>query len=120
MCDCVFVFQIEDIRTSIEKIDENVTEIKKVFSTILSAPTSDQSKTNTHIEYFLPVAVLCIILIWYLSPSVESQDDLEALTCEIKKSANNARNKLKSQYLLFVYLLGSGMGKGMLIQILSG
>ncbi|XP_060909111.1 syntaxin-3 [Labrus mixtus] len=63
-----FFAQIEDIRTSIDKVDESVTEIKKLYSTILSAPTSDQ----------------------------KTQDDVEALTNEIKKSANNARNKLKS------------------------
>ncbi|CAG5945543.1 syntaxin-3-like [Menidia menidia] len=63
-----FFTQIEDIRTSIDKIDESVTEIKKLYSAILSAPTPDQ----------------------------KTQDDVEALTNEIKKSANNARNKLKS------------------------
>lgn len=41
---CVCVFQIEDIRNSIDKIDENVAEVKKLYSVILSAPTSDQSK----------------------------------------------------------------------------
>lgn len=47
MCVCAHPFvwlQIEDIRTSIDKIDESVTEIKKLYSTILSAPTSDQSE----------------------------------------------------------------------------
>lgn len=39
-------FQIEDIRNSIDKIDENVAEVKKLYSVILSAPTSDQSKTS--------------------------------------------------------------------------
>uniref|UniRef100_A0AAY4A2S5 Syntaxin-3 n=1 Tax=Denticeps clupeoides TaxID=299321 RepID=A0AAY4A2S5_9TELE len=63
-----FFAQIEDIRTSIDKIDENVVEIKKLYSVILSAPTSDQ----------------------------KTQDDIEAVTNEIKKLANNARNKLKS------------------------
>ncbi|XP_039504398.1 syntaxin-3a isoform X3 [Pimephales promelas] len=63
-----FFGQIEDIRNSIDKIDENVTEVKKLFSVILSAPTSDQ----------------------------KTQDDLEALTNDIKKMANNARNKLKT------------------------
>ncbi|XP_077091933.1 syntaxin 3b isoform X7 [Siphateles boraxobius] len=63
-----FFGQIEDIRSSIDKIDENVTEVKKLFSVILSAPTSDQ----------------------------KTQDDLEALTNDIKKMANNARNKLKT------------------------
>ncbi|KAG9345578.1 hypothetical protein JZ751_008722 [Albula glossodonta] len=55
--------------TSIDKIDENVVEVKKLYSVILSAPTSDQ----------------------------KTQDDLEALTMDIKKLANNARNKLKSK-----------------------
>ncbi|XP_075959512.1 syntaxin 3b isoform X4 [Anarhichas minor] len=63
-----FFCQIEDIRSSIDKIDENVAEVKKLFSVILSAPTSDQ----------------------------KTQDDLEAITNDIKKMANNARNKLKT------------------------
>ncbi|XP_030207225.1 syntaxin-3 [Gadus morhua] len=63
-----FFAQIEDIRGSIDKIDTSVADIKKLYSTILSAPTSEK----------------------------KTQDDLEALTNEIKKSANNARNKLKT------------------------
>ncbi|XP_061756046.1 syntaxin-3-like isoform X1 [Nerophis ophidion] len=63
-----FFSQIEDIRTSIDKIDENVAEVKKLYSIILSAPTSDQ----------------------------KTQEDLEAITNDIKKMANNARNKLKT------------------------
>ncbi|XP_052471621.1 syntaxin-3 isoform X1 [Carassius gibelio] len=63
-----FFSQIEDIRNSIDKIDENVAEVKKLYSVILSAPTSDQ----------------------------KTQDDLEARTNDIKKMANNARNKLKT------------------------
>ncbi|XP_073710216.1 syntaxin 3b isoform X3 [Misgurnus anguillicaudatus] len=63
-----FFTQIEDIRNSIDKIDENVAEVKKLYSVILSAPTSDQ----------------------------KTQDDLEARTNDIKKMANNARNKLKT------------------------
>ncbi|CDQ62361.1 unnamed protein product [Oncorhynchus mykiss] len=63
-----FSSQIDDIRISIDKIDENVSEVKKLYSVILSAPTSDQ----------------------------KTQDDLEAVTNNIKKMANNARNKLKT------------------------
>ncbi|XP_076015725.1 syntaxin 3b isoform X2 [Genypterus blacodes] len=63
-----FFSQIEDIRSSIDKIDENVAQVKKLYSLILSAPTSDQ----------------------------KTQDDLEAITGDIKKMANNARNKLKT------------------------
>ncbi|KAJ3587794.1 hypothetical protein NHX12_011390 [Muraenolepis orangiensis] len=63
-----FFCQIEDIRHSIDKIDDNVSEVRKLFSVILSAPTSDQ----------------------------KTQEDLEAITNDIKKMANNARNKLKT------------------------
>ncbi|KAM9740845.1 syntaxin 3b isoform 2-T2 [Menidia menidia] len=63
-----FFTQIEDIRNSIDKIDENVAEVKRLYSVILSAPTSEQ----------------------------KTQDDLEAITNDIKKMANNARNKLKT------------------------
>uniref|UniRef100_A0A3Q0RF43 Syntaxin 3 n=1 Tax=Amphilophus citrinellus TaxID=61819 RepID=A0A3Q0RF43_AMPCI len=64
-----FFAEIEVIRNSIDKIDENVTEVKKLYSVILSAPTSDQ----------------------------KTQEDLEAITSDIKKLANSARNKLKSE-----------------------
>uniref|UniRef100_A0AAX7V2I2 Syntaxin-3 n=1 Tax=Astatotilapia calliptera TaxID=8154 RepID=A0AAX7V2I2_ASTCA len=63
-----FFSEIEVIRNNIEKIDENVTEVKKLYSVILSAPTSDQ----------------------------KTQEDLEAITNDIKKLANGARNKLKT------------------------
>nr|XP_023991134.1 syntaxin-3-like [Salvelinus alpinus] len=63
-----FFAQIEEIRSSIDKIDESVAQAKKLYSTILSAPTSEQ----------------------------KTQDDLEAVTNDIKKAAGTARNKLKS------------------------
>ncbi|XP_062334417.1 syntaxin-3 [Osmerus eperlanus] len=63
-----FFAQIEEIRGSIDKIEESVSEAKKLYSVILSAPTSDQ----------------------------KTQDDLESITNDLKKSANNARNKLKN------------------------
>lgn len=63
-----FFSEIEVIRNNIDKIDENVTEVKKLYSVILSAPTSDQ----------------------------KTQEDLEAITNDIKKLANGARNKLKT------------------------
>ncbi|KAM9375710.1 syntaxin 3b isoform 2-T2 [Pholidichthys leucotaenia] len=63
-----FFTQIEEIRGNIDKIGENVAEVKKLYSVILSAPTSDQ----------------------------KAQDDLEAITNDIKKMANSARNKLKT------------------------
>lgn len=49
---CTFVLQIEDIRNSIDKIDENVSEVKKLYSVTLSAPTSDQSKMSSHFHIF--------------------------------------------------------------------
>lgn len=133
-------FQIEDIRNSIEKIDVNVAEVKKLYSVILSAPTSDQGKNCQHHELFIGFSfsfsaltfdlftrcVLCVpankaalrwIWISYLFafalifsnprplPSwLETQNQLEAMTNDIKKMANNARNKLKSEcaYCLLV------------------
>uniref|UniRef100_A0A3B1IVK0 Syntaxin 3 n=1 Tax=Astyanax mexicanus TaxID=7994 RepID=A0A3B1IVK0_ASTMX len=74
-----FFSQIEDIRNSIDKIDENVAEVKKLYSVILSAPTSDQ----------------------------KTQDELESLTNDIKKMANNARNKLKSKCIRIIFYVFS-------------
>lgn len=105
-------FQIEDIRNSIDKIDENVAEVKKLYSVILSAPTSDQSKNSQHNRLF--IGLLCQssrrllhvvksrltkqrLLAFALICSLETQDELEAMTNDIKKMANNARNKLKSE-----------------------
>uniref|UniRef100_A0A3Q4MAY0 Syntaxin 3b n=1 Tax=Neolamprologus brichardi TaxID=32507 RepID=A0A3Q4MAY0_NEOBR len=71
-----FFSEIEVIRNNIDKIDENVTEVKKLYSVILSAPTSDQ----------------------------KTQEDLEAITNDIKKLANGARNKLKSESRSHFYI----------------
>lgn len=40
----VFHFQVEEIREWIEKIQNNVEEVKKKHSEILSAPQTDESK----------------------------------------------------------------------------
>ncbi|XP_064417048.1 syntaxin-3 [Latimeria chalumnae] len=63
-----FFTQIEEIRHNIDKISENVTEVKKLYSIILSAPI----------------------------PEPKTKDDLEVLTVDVKKIANSVRNKLKS------------------------
>ncbi|XP_054997370.1 syntaxin-3 isoform X2 [Sorex araneus] len=63
-----FFAEIEDTRLNIDKISEHVEEAKKLYSVILSAPI----------------------------PEPKTKDDLEQLTAEIKKRANNVRNKLKS------------------------
>ena len=44
-------------------------------------------------RYLVPVSYASFLLSTY----TETQDDIEARTNEIKKLANNARNKLKSQ-----------------------
>eukprot|EP00069_Balaena_mysticetus_P003788 bmy_16750T0 len=59
---------IEETRFNIDKISEHVEEAKKLYSIILSAPI----------------------------PEPKTKDNLEQLTTEIKKRANNVRNKLKS------------------------
>lgn len=63
-----FFSEIEETRLNIDKISESVEEAKKLYSIILSAPI----------------------------PEPKTKDDLEQLTTEIKKRANNVRNKLKS------------------------
>nr|XP_023653189.1 syntaxin-3-like isoform X2 [Paramormyrops kingsleyae] len=63
-----FFDQIDEIRTNIEKMEGSVTEAKRLYSLILSAPTSDQ----------------------------KTQDDLEAITNNIKKRARSTHSKLKS------------------------
>jgi len=47
LCEClrsVYVFQVEEIREMIDKIQANVEEVKKKHSAILSAPQTDESK----------------------------------------------------------------------------
>ena len=39
------VFQVEEIRENIDKIQANVDEVKKKHSTILASPTTDESKS---------------------------------------------------------------------------
>lgn len=39
-----FSIQVEEIRSNIDKISENVEEVKKKHSDILSAPQQDESK----------------------------------------------------------------------------
>ncbi|XP_075073079.1 syntaxin-3 isoform X4 [Mixophyes fleayi] len=63
-----FFTQIEEIRQNIEKISESVSETKKLHSVILSAPLPEQ----------------------------KTKDELENLTLEIKKAANNVRSRLKA------------------------
>ncbi|KAG8455991.1 hypothetical protein GDO86_001975 [Hymenochirus boettgeri] len=63
-----FFHQVEDIRNCIAKISENVNEMKKNHSKILSAPNPDD----------------------------KTKEDLENLNQEIKTIANKVRTKLKS------------------------
>ncbi|XP_078533266.1 syntaxin-3 isoform X2 [Lissotriton helveticus] len=63
-----FFSQIEEIRQNIDKISEDVDEVKKLYSVILSAPI----------------------------PEPKTKDDLEKLTVDLKKMANSVRNRLKA------------------------
>ncbi|XP_068099732.1 syntaxin-2 [Hyperolius riggenbachi] len=63
-----FFLQVEEIRNCLTKISENVEEVKKKHSTILSAP----------------------------NPEDRTKDDLESLNKEIRKISNKVREKLKS------------------------
>ncbi|XP_044131562.1 syntaxin-2 isoform X1 [Bufo gargarizans] len=63
-----FFHQVEEIRNHIAKISENVDEVKKKHSTILSAP----------------------------NPEEKTKDELESLNKEIKSISNKVRTKLKA------------------------
>ncbi|XP_069817097.1 syntaxin-2 isoform X1 [Dendropsophus ebraccatus] len=63
-----FFHQVEEIRNCIAKISENVEEVKKKHSTILSAP----------------------------NPEEKTKDELESLNKEIKSIVNKVRTKLKA------------------------
>ncbi|MEE6504423.1 hypothetical protein FKM82_005188 [Ascaphus truei] len=63
-----FFHQVEELRNCIAKVSENVEEVKKKHSTILSAP----------------------------NPEDKTKDELEKLNKEIKNIANKVRAKLKS------------------------
>lgn len=63
-----FFNQVEDIRSNVESIHKYVNEVKKLHSTILAAPTTDD----------------------------KIKDELEDRMAEIKKTAQKVRQKLKS------------------------
>ncbi|XP_032823357.1 syntaxin-1A isoform X2 [Petromyzon marinus] len=63
-----FFEQVEEIRGDIEKVAENVQEVKKKHSAILSAPNTDE----------------------------KTKQELEDLMADIKKTANRVRSKLKA------------------------
>uniref|UniRef100_A0A8C0EVT5 Syntaxin-1A n=1 Tax=Bubo bubo TaxID=30461 RepID=A0A8C0EVT5_BUBBB len=63
--------QVEEIRGFIDKISENVEEVKRKHSAILASPNPDE----------------------------KTKEELEELMADIKKTANKVRSKLKSEYL---------------------
>ncbi|KAG9343848.1 hypothetical protein JZ751_013229 [Albula glossodonta] len=64
-----FFEQVEEIRGCIEKLSEDVEQVKKQHSAILAAPNPDE----------------------------KTKQELEDLTADIKKTANKVRSKLKDQ-----------------------
>uniref|UniRef100_A0A672SSX4 Syntaxin 1B n=1 Tax=Sinocyclocheilus grahami TaxID=75366 RepID=A0A672SSX4_SINGR len=63
-----FFEQVEEIRGCIEKLSEDVEQVKKQHSAILAAPNPDE----------------------------KTKQELEDLTADIKKTANKVRSKLKA------------------------
>ncbi|XP_031412286.1 uncharacterized protein LOC116217345 [Meleagris gallopavo] len=76
-----FFEQVEEIRGFIDKISENVEEVKRKHSAILASPNPDE----------------------------KTKEELEELMSDIKKTANKVRSKLKSEYTP-VLLQGAGGG----------
>ena len=53
--------QVEEIRDNIDKIQGNVEEVKRKHSAILSAPQTDESKTN---RFMKKSTAFCIIFLF--------------------------------------------------------
>lgn len=88
-----FFSEVEEIREMVDKIQNNVEEVKKKHSAILSAPQTDESK---HYSTFNKLKVLT----FFLPP--ETKQELEDLMADIKKNANKVRGKLKVSFLIYI------------------
>ncbi|GAB1302220.1 Syntaxin-3 [Apodemus speciosus] len=86
--------KIEETRLNIDKISEHVEEAKKLYSIILSAPIPEPSPLPE--PYQIKDIFIHSFPYEVFRNGSETKDDLEQLTTEIKKRANNVRNKLKS------------------------
>uniref|UniRef100_A0A8C2SJZ8 Syntaxin-1B n=1 Tax=Capra hircus TaxID=9925 RepID=A0A8C2SJZ8_CAPHI len=97
-----FFEQVEEIRGCIEKLSEDVEQVKKQHSAILAAPNPDESKCYCWVvggwgqkEAGVPPKCLTHPSLPLASPS-ETKQELEDLTTDIKKTANKVRSKLKA------------------------
>lgn len=95
--------QVEEIRGCIEKLSEDVEQVKKQHSAILAAPNPDESKCYCWVvgswgqkEAGVPPRRLTSPSLPLASPS-ETKQELEDLTTDIKKTANKVRSKLKGE-----------------------
>ena len=82
---------MEDIRTAVEKIEQDVESVKQKHSAILSAPTTDDRK---FIEISRTVQILLVSKLRFSLSG--DKEELEQLMADIKRTANTARGKLKS------------------------
>lgn len=85
---------MEEIRGCIEKLSEDVEQVKKQHSAILAAPNPDESECHFRRTWGAGApsrfSFPCL-------PSPETKQELEDLTADIKKTANKVRSKLKGE-----------------------
>ncbi|MBN3309576.1 STX1B protein, partial [Amia calva] len=86
-----FFEQVEEIRGCIEKLSEDVEQVKKQHSAILAAPNPDESDLD-----HLSLSVVFSLSLSLSLPHTETKQELEDLTADIKKTANKVRSKLKA------------------------
>ena len=89
-----FFNQVEDIRGTVNAIHNYVNEVKKLHSTILAAPTTDDSQFHTFIEFFCRKKKQKKFIFFL---QTEVKDELEERMAEIKKTAQKVRQKLKGK-----------------------
>ncbi len=87
--------KVEEIRENIDKIQNNVEEVKKKHSAILSAPQTDESEIGLTVVY-RSTSSIPASAIFNLS-FTEMKQELEDLMSDIKKTANKVRAKLKGE-----------------------
>lgn len=94
-----FFQEVEFIRENIDKIQNNVDEVKRKHSAILSAPQTDDSKIAYDCK--IPCPIYSHVKNPYFA---EMKQELEDLMADIKKTANKVRSRLKGESCVFLVL----------------
>lgn len=90
---------MEEIRGCIEKLSEDVEQVKKQHSAILAAPNPDESECccGMAVGWGEKESGVALRILIHPASHAETKQELEDLTADIKKTANKVRSKLKGE-----------------------